>query len=431
MKKILILIMALAMVLSMVACGDKNDKPEDADSSVAQDSQKPDESKLDDPISETDESAPAVSAPDESETDRLQISDRFTVADDETPKESTIELNHKKPVNVAMGFVQALATNEYDIAVSALNIANSPFVFAEDIIFGLPRSGYSSLVEYADTEVYLSVDDSKVTKSSENATITVDLISTKGKTLDSYTLYLVLDENNKWLVRDSSFYLEDYYVVAAGDTTLYIDDVEVSEEYSDGEDGYNNLMDLYKIPAIGKAEKAFSIRCDKYEFSLDEMPTYNDAKGAFGLYKKIEGEKLNEALIAVKTIWNSMYADYVGGATIAEMTKYFDESVDTEVIKTCCDGFQNLINSPSTFTDKDHHITQIQIRDGESCFYITNDVIVMNIQYQLDWIWNWSSGGAESCRKKSHILLKDTDEGYKIFYVSDGSLFSDSSGNEW
>ncbi|MBR2300885.1 MAG: hypothetical protein IKA41_02920 [Bacteroidaceae bacterium] len=426
MKKILIVIMALAMVLPVVACGGESDKPKVEDSSVAQGESKPDESKPDRPISETDESIL-----DEPDTDSFQTSDRFIVTDEETPKESTIELNHKKPVSVAMGFIQALATGEYDVAVSALNIGDSPFVFVDDIIFGLPRSEYSSLVDFADREVYLSVDDSKVTKSSENATITVDMMSAKGGALDSYTLYLALSEDNKWLVKDNSFYLNDYYVVAAGDTTLYINDVEVGKEYSDGESGYNNLMDLYKIPAVGKAKKSFSIRCDKYEFSLDEMPTYNGAEGALGLYKKIEGEKLNEALVAVKTIWNSMYADYVGGATIAEMTKYFDESVDTEVIKTCCDGFQNLINSPSNFTDKDHHITQIQIRDGESCFYITDDVIVVNIQYQLDWVWNWSSGGAESCRRKSHILLKDTDEGYKIFYVSDGALFSDSSGNDW
>lgn len=431
MKKILILIMALAMVLSMGACNNESDKPEDVNSAIGQNSQKPD----DQPDSSVLESDTGVldksddEPGDTSNTSGVQKTDWFYVTDEEA-EESTIVLNYKKPVSVAIDFVMALATGQYDVAVYALDTNGSPFVFAEDIAFGLPRSQFSSIIEYAGKEAYLAVDDDKVTKSAENATITVDMMNAKGKPFDSYTLYLSLSEDNRWLVRDNSFYVADYYISVAGNTALTINGV-AADDYFVGKTGYNKLKDMYGIPAIGKAKKKLEISCDRYTETFEELPVSNSTKEPLSIGKILGEDKTTAALKAIKNTWNSMYEDYVNGASIAELSKYFDESVDTEVIKTCCDGFQNLINSPSTFTDKDHHITQIQIRDGESCFYITDDVIVVNIQYQLDWVWDWSSGGAESCRRKSHILLKDTDEGYKIFYVSDGALFSDSSGNDW
>lgn len=430
MKRVLILIMALSMMLSAAACGNDSEKSQEKDTSVIQENQKPDDSEPESSVSNQTENASSESA-DESDVSDEQAPNKFIVAEDDAIKEGTIELNYKKPADVAMGFIQALATNEYSVAVSALNTSNSPYVFAEDIIFGLPRSNYSEISDHAGVEVYLSVKNSEVNKSSGYATVTVDMIGNEDKILESYDVYLVLSNDNKWLVKDTAFYLEEYYVRTAGDVTLSIEDVVVGDEYHFGKSGYNSMMDLYKIPAIGKAEKKFSISCEKYETSVDGMPTYNTAKEPFGLSEILKDEKLAEVLNAVMTLWNSFYTDYVNGASIAEMTQYFDVSVDTEVIKTCCDGFKNLINSATTFTDKDHHITQIQLREGETCFYITDEVIVANIQYQLDWIWDWSMGGAESCRRKSHILLKETDDGYKIFCVSDGSLFSDSNGNDW
>lgn len=425
MKKISILIIALAMILSATACGNETEKSVDNGSSVTQESQKPTDSN-----SEPIENTSSESATESEEAD-TQASDKFVVAEDETSKDATIQLNYRKPENVAMGFVKALATNEYSVAISALNINNSPFVFAEDIIFGLPRSNYSEIVDHAGVEVYLSVKNSEINRSSGYATVTIDMIGNEDKILDSFDLYLILSDENKWLVEDTSFYLEDYYLLIAGNTALSIEDVTVADEYCCGEGGYNNMMDLYKIPAIGKAEKHFSISCDKYETSVEEMPTYNTDKEPLRINETLKDEKLTEVLNAVKTIWNSFYTDYVNDVSISDMTKYFDESVDTEVIKTCCDGFQNLIDSASTFTNKDHNITQIQLREGETCFYITDDVIVANIQYQLDWIWDWSIGGPQNCRRLSHILLGDTDDGYKIFYVSDMDLFKNSSGKDW
>lgn len=430
MKKILFLIMAIAVILSTTACGDNTENSEEKNNSAIQESQKPDDSTSDSSVSKSAETTSSEST-DESDSDNSQASDKFIVAEDDTVKESTIELNYKKPTDVATGFIKALATNEYNVAVSALNTSNSPYVFAEDIIFGLPRSNYSELVDHAGAEVYLSVKNSEVNKSSGYATVTIDMIGNEDKLLDSYDVSLVLTNDNKWLVKDTSFYLEEYYVRTASDVTFSIEDVVVGDEYRFGKSGYNSMMDLYKIPAIGKAEKHFSISCDKYETYVDEIPTHNTDNEPLRINETLKDEKLTEVLNAVKTLWNSLYKDYVNGVSISDMTKYFDESVDPEVIKTCCDGFQNLIDSPTTFTYKDHNMTQIQLREGETCFYITDDVIVANIQYQLDWIWDWGLGGPESCRKKSHILLRDTDDGYKIFYVSDVALFNNCNGNDW
>ena len=94
-------------------------------------------------------------------------------------------------------------------------------------------------------------------------------------------------------------------------------------------------------------------------------------------------------------------------------------------------SFEKIRKGSGGYKDIDHQITTIEKRADAECFYITDDVIVMNFQYQVDWKWDFSLGGPESGRRMNHILIQKTSDGYKIYEVSAIDLFGDVSGKEW
>lgn len=410
MKKLLAMLLALTVLLSMAACGkDKQDAP---------DITLPDgiEDILDSDSGEED-TTPAE--------EKGLRSESFVIPDTDAEQEGSIDLASRNYMQVAMNFVAAIAQNYYTSALTGFDVEESPFITAEDIAYAVPRSTFKGIANWAGKEVYLFVDEEECTSNDETAYVVVELRTTDDAVLNSYTLGLRLNKDNKWTIVDSSFYETDYYITVPGNVTLYINDTEVSKDLIDHKAGYNEYMDCYKIPVIGKSVKNLKIACEAFEEQVEAIPATNNSEEPFRVDHNLVDTELNDALNATKTLWESLYNDYVSGVPETEWLKYFSANAPATYVNDIKSSFGDM-----TEDDKGHHITQIQKRSDAECFYLTDQVFVVNIQYQMDYLsgsFEWTREG----RRYSHILLTIEDGEYKIFEVSDMKFFREAGGSDW
>ena len=413
-KRILALFLACVMVISLVACGNKKDnKNENENSETTQ------------PTETIEATEPYVT---EGGDERTQP---FIVADNEEPQKATIKFSFNKPSNVSLAFVQALATNQYNVVLSTLNIDNSPFVTSEDIKIGLQKSQYAKLFENAGKKLYAIVEKEDCTQITDKASAIVRLRDENDNDVATYNISLVLNKENKWLITDTSFYIENFYISAPGNTKVFIDGEEVTEKYKDGSRGYSDLLDRYKLIAIGRAPKEYKIECNSFSTTGGLLAIQNKKEEPFAMNKNLAGDELTEALNATKDLWNNLYKEYCNNVPVNELGKYLTDNVDEQNRNEIYRSFAKLIEGPGGHKNIDHRITEIEKRKDAECFYITDKIIVMNVQYQLDWTWTFTLGGPENCRLISHILVEKTNDGYKIHEISDMGFFRNNEGKDW
>lgn len=410
MKKLLAMLLALTVLLSMAACGKSKEEQNAPDITLPDGIED-----LVDP--EQENTTPAEEKGLRSET--------FVIPDTDAEQEGSIDLASRNYMQVAMNFVAAIAQNYYTSALTGFDVEESPFITAEDIAYAVPRSTFKGIANYSGKEVYLFVNEDESTSNDETAYVVVELRTTDDAILNSYTLGLRLNKDNKWTVVDSDFYETDYYITVPGNVTLYINDTEVSKDLIDHKDGYGEYMDCYKIPLIGKSVKTLKVVCDAFEEQVEAVPATNNSEEPFRVDHNLTDTELNDALNATKTLWESLYNDYINGVPEAEWLKYFSSDAPSSYVNDIKSSFGDL-----TEKDKDHHITLIQKRSDAECYYLTDQVFAVNIQYQMDYLsgaFEWTREG----RRYSHILLTIEDGQYKIFEVSDMKFFRESGGSDW
>ena len=421
MKKLLAMLLALTMLLSLVSCGKDTKEKQDAPDITPPDGI---EDILDSDSDEEDTSS--TGKEDTSSTEEKELrSKTFVIPDTDAEQEGSIDLASRNYMRVALNFVAAIAQNYYTSAIAGFDIEESPFITAEDIAYAVPRSTFKDIANFAGKEVYLLVDEEASTSNDETAFAVVEMRTNDDEVLNSYNLNLRLNKDNKWTVVDSNFYETDYYVAAPGNVTLYINDTEVSKELFDHKVSYNGYMDCYKIPLIGKSVKNLKIVCETFEEQVEAVPATNNSEDPFSVNCFLVDTELNDALNATKTLWESLYNDYINGVPEAEWLKYFSANAPATYVNDIKNSFDDL-----TKNEKNHRITQLQERSDADCFYLTDKVFVLNIQYQIDGLYGITELNKKG-RRYSHILLTIENGEYKIFEVSDMELFRESLGSDW
>ena len=410
MKKILSALLVSLMLLSLVACSSTT--PDNTRSTMSKQNELVDQN-------ENMESNDDI------------VTDTFVILNVNDKKTGTINVDRKNASEVASAFVQGLATRKYNFVKSLLNIDDSPFVDADDIMMVCEKDKWSAINSMTGKEMSIRIRKETTKENDDKAIVYVEMLNTDSNIERSFNVNLVKDESGKWFVEDDVFYIKDFYISTPGNTKLSIDNTIVEERYYDGECGYENLKSMYKIPYIGKTEKKIAITCEQYEYEDIVKPLQNEEKEPLIIIKNLDGIELTEALEATKKLWNDLYNKYCNKESVDKLSDYFSNNVDKKTYEEIYQSFENIRTGSGGYKDINHNITTIEKRNNEECFYITDNIIVINIQYQVEWTWNFQMGSLETGRKISHILLEKHGDEYRIFQVSDLDFFGEVAGMEW
>lgn len=426
MKKLLCLLLALVMVFSLAACGGDKDKTDEPDTPVVEnDNTRPEKPDDDDVVVEPSDDENEDEG--EDEADNVIKTDKFTIPETDAEVEGTIEMAARTADKFALNYVFAIANNHYTAALDAFKVDGTPFMSANDIKYSAPRSALKNLVNHAGKEVFLAVNTDLTNSNDGNATVYVDL-KTDDKTLETFEVKVAMNADNVWYVVDDSYYIRDFYIVTSGNTELYVDDMLVPEDCFVEHVNVAGLQSLYKLPVIGRSAKTFKCVTEAFEGVVEATPEPNSKDEPLYVRYELEGEELKEALETVKTIWNNMYNDWVADNN-ADLTKYFSKTSSASYPSDVKAGFKAL-RKATTDEDVDHRITIIEKRTDSHCVYGSDNVLILNFQYQLDWVWDWNDS-PDNGRHISHILLSKEDGEWKIYEITDKELFTREGGNSW
>ena len=426
MKKLLCLLLALVMVFSLAACGGDKDKTDEPDTPVVEnDNTRPEKPDDDDVVVEPSDDENEDEG--EDEADNVIKTDKFTIPETDAEVEGTIEMAARTADKFALNYVFAIANNHYTAALDAFKVDGTPFMSTNDIKYSAPRSALKNLVNHAGKEVFLAVNTDLTNSNDGNATVYVDL-KTDDKTLETFEVKVAMNADNVWYVVDDSYYIRDFYIVTSGNTELYVDDMLVPEDCFVEHVNVAGLQSLYKLPVIGRSAKTFKCVTEAFEGVVEATPEPNSKDEPLYVRYELEGEELKEALETVKTIWNNMYNDWVADNN-ADLTKYFSKTSSASYPSDVKAGFKAL-RKATTDEDVDHRITIIEKRTDSHCVYGSDNVLILNFQYQLDWVWDWNDS-PDNGRHISHILLSKEDGEWKIYEITDMELFTREGGNSW
>lgn len=426
MKKLFCLLLALVMVFSLAACGGDKDKTDEPDTPVVEnDNTRPEKPDDDDVVVEPSDDENEDEG--EDEADNVIKTDKFTIPETDAEVEGTIEMAARTADKFALNYVFAIANNHYTAALDAFKVDGTPFMSANDIKYSAPRSALKNLVNHAGKEVFLAVNTDLTNSNDGNATVYVDL-KTDDKTLETFEVKVAMNADNVWYVVDDSYYIRDFHIVTSGNTELYVDDMLVPEDCFVEHMNVAGLQSLYKLPVIGRSAKTFKCVTEAFEGVVEATPEPNSKDEPLYVRYELEGEELKEALETVKTIWNNMYNDWVADNN-ADLTKYFSKTSSASYPSDVKAGFKAL-RKATTDEDVDHRITIIEKRTDSHCVYGSDNVLILNFQYQLDWVWDWNDS-PDNGRHISHILLSKEDGEWKIYEITDMELFTREGGNSW
>lgn len=405
MKRIFALLLALVMVFTLAACGGKDDTP----------ATRPDENPT---VNENPTETPTEPAED------VVKSETFVIPADTVTVESTMTVNQKLPDAAAMGYLMALATNQYDAAISYLNINGSEMVTAKDVEFNIPRGDYRDITSHAGKTCYVMIKSDEVTLDGANAVVKVYLMDDADKELLNYTFNMTMDANNNWVVIDDSFTVADFNIVVPGDVKVYIDELELArDKYYVEKSGEDKMDDLYKIDCIGKAIKKIKIVGADWETEVEHTPTTNTGD-PLKIGKKIKDEELVKALEELKLLWNNMYTDYTNDVPESELlAKYFSKKAAADAASTVVKKFNTL-----TEEEKDHVMAEILPHEDKDSYYLTADTMELQFKYKITYI----DGKRESNQRQyGHIWLVVEDGIYKIAKITDENMFDPAFINQW
>lgn len=426
MKKLLCLLLALVMVFSLAACGGDKDKTDEPDTPVVEnDNTRPEKPDDDDVVVEPSDDEDEDEG--EDEADNVIKTDKFTIPETDAEVEGTVEMAARTADKFALNYVFAIANNHYTAALDAFKVDGTPFMSANDIKYSAPRSALKNLINHAGKEVFLAVNTDLTNSSDGKATVYVDL-KTDDKTLETFEVKVAMNADNVWYVVDDSYYIRDFYIVTSGNTELYVDDMLVPEDCFVEHVKVASLQSLYKLPVIGRSAKTFKCVTEAFEGVVEATPEPNSKDEPLYVRYELEGEELKEAMEAVKNIWNNMYNDWVADNN-ADLTKYFAKTSSASYPSDVKAGFKSL-RKATTDEDVNHRITIIEKRTDSHCVYGSDNVLILNFQYQLDWVWDWNDS-PDNGRHISHILLSKEDGEWKIYEITDMELFTREGGNSW
>lgn len=399
-KKIVCLLLCLATVFSLAACGAKDDP-------------KPTEPK--DDVVQTDPTA------DNKPADKETAPSKDENVNVEEYREGSVEA-------MAQSFIKNLIEEDYEKALRCFAVpAETPYFTAADVEWYLPRSNYADVLDVNYENYTITVEKlNGDTESADCQVIVKDKDSDKSK---EFVMHMTLDKTNKWGVQDNDFYLNEYWVVApGGDAVLTIDGVDATADV-DGKFGDAKYRALYKLTYIGKSEKKFAVSSDNFDTYEEAVyPVKNEKEEP----AQIKVEYADEAALdALKTMWADIYQAVLDGKQYSDLIDKLSPNADPAVMEVIMNSVNLMrrdgINydfkvSEMSFCSDDAYMTQ----------WLSDNKLHVCFNYTLNWVDDpgYRDPKPYTMTYYDWIILHFDGENFTIDALSKDNMFF-SKADDW
>ena len=316
---------------------------------------------------------------------------------------------------LAVRFVDTLLRKDYGAALTMLSSSVYPnsTVFEEDIQWALPRTDFKVL-EGIDPD---SAEYSTVLDHNGNVLVTVCDANGAEETVTVRT-EVPREGDGIVLVNGSGeFYRTRFAFRTPGGVQVEIHGTPVDPScITKKNTGSLGLYTDWLLPVIGIQDKTIRVYCDNFDASMSFTPIAWSDPQKDESCRFMPDDREEEVLLAVKSLWNSVYtAASANDAKPSDLYPYLASDADPdlaisiyEAVRSIDPDCQNLKMSQAVFR-----------ADGE-CFWVTNRCLVVNFGYELTWDFY----GVKDMRRKSHVILALEEDGWKLYRLTDSSLFS-------
>lgn len=331
--------------------------------------------------------------------------------------------------DVAEGFIESLINKNYGTAVILLGSdSGNPFFTGTDIEWYLPRSNYANIEKFQDIKYTTDVTETESGTSSNTAIIDVS-VSEKGKKdgeFETFTVNLVRDDSNNWLVNAPEFYVENWhFATPGGDTNVFIDDNDIlSQEFSSFVEsktfGNSGLRKERTISIIGKSPKIITLKAEEgfgtAEFNVS--PTENTADEPYDCCVKLTDET---AYTSIENIWNNCYKDICDGKQASDLIKYISKSADTNVSTIMYNG---ISSNDNILSGKNSNFICSNVRacssEDYSSQYLTDKIVCVWFNYNMRWHYRLSFYESDyTMNNYAKIYLSYEDSEYVVYDAGD------------
>lgn len=341
--------------------------------------------------------------------------------------------------DVAVEFVNSLMSADYKTALDCLGLEEGKsFLVEDDIGFYLPRSSYACVSDLKTTEGIKVVASDSKKSSNSSATVTVTFVNDEGNAVNSVPVKTALNDENKWVVEADEFYNTNYsFRTAGGNVNLTVNGIKVSEDLcSNASAGDTGLSKEYTLPYVGKKTIDVKLSCDNYTYDTSlSTSSNNEVGGDDKAFYILKGDEQTEVFNAVKDIWNDLCTDYKKGNKPTDELNYIASDADPDICTQIWDGFKKMHMRSSSGTqlkNDNFKLTQVKSRSDGDTFWVTDDKIVVNFDYELTWKYLLAHS-IDSTKRHSSILLSKEEDDFKIYTLTDTGLFTENNNftHEW
>lgn len=297
----------------------------------------------------------------------------------------------------------------------------------------LPKNNFVTVDHYKKyiyaTDKYKNLDGYKFSKVNEELlteteakyTVTLKDQNDNTKTLE---FNMKKDENNNWKIIEDGLYISDWVLTVPASSKLYINNTEVSKDLISST---QERKDKYVIPALYQDEYEFKVETQFQNEIKKVTPTSSNNQYDF-IVILTNNEIKTQAYDFIKEAYNNIFAAAENNKDVSEIKKYFDDSLTIDTIDSYyTDGTKKIITE-STGKNTNIKMTNIETWENEDCYVSTNDIITLNFQYTVNWVYDWNhksiSPSSHTMKKRSNIRLKYVNNEFKIVDVLDSKLFS-------
>ena len=346
------------------------------------------------------------------------------------PTSAAANVNTSKDVEVARSFVNAIASKDYNTAISCLNVdEDKSFITAEDIEFSLPRTSFVDLgtdaVQGSESEY-----SSDYKSGMEHTTVTA--VFTKGESKTTVSIPVGLNNKNEWKVDAPEFYHTNFtFRAPSGKVTITANGKPVTADMITNQAaGSLGKAYEYTLPYVGKKGVIVKVSCDNYEkeFSMATSSNNTEVDNNNMCYYDLDSDAYNTVLTYIKDTWNSMYKDFENGKNANDLMSYLSDDADSDIATSIINDFKGITKQGS-FGNDDFKITEIRpYNDGDGAFYVTDDLLCVNFNYKLHWHYKASDTWMKDMKRTSNIVLKNVGGKYKIYELTDEKLFTECNG---
>lgn len=340
--------------------------------------------------------------------------------------------------SVSQAFVEALAVGDYETAVALTEAySEDSFVFASDIEWYLPRSSFAKIQNLGFEIVKSKTEGDETDGKAEYVVTLYDATVESGTPAQkSFTVKSYLNDDNIWVVSAPEFYCTNFtFRVSGGDTQVYIDGKEVSEDLcSDEESGPTELCKDYTVPFIGKNDVEIRVRCENFDYTQKVTPNSdNNITTSVSVFKPVEEPE--KCFSYVKDTWNALCAKYLVGEKASCVQDYIAKDASYDLCNTVWDGFEEIHIGDSSnggFKNENYKLTVCKASSKGNVYWISDTQVMCYFDYELTWYYTFGKAN-QSTHQNSSVILSVENGVYKFYEFLDNGLFFEANNysNEW